>query len=88
MNQATLKKYISSSPSSPGVYTFSAKGGKALYVGKALNLKNRIKNYIGTEDIRLKKMISNAHGLDFIKTDSDIEALILESQLIKKFRPQ
>lgn len=83
-----LKDRIKKLLAKPGIYLFKNSANKPLYIGKALNLKNRIKSYTTTEDIRLKKMISNAHRLDFIETDSDIEALILESQLIKKFRPK
>ncbi len=60
---------------------------KDLYIGKASNLKNRIKNYLKTRDPRLQKMILVAKELKYIKTESEIEALILESQYIKKYKP-
>lgn len=82
-----LKNRIKKLPAGPGIYLFKNSANKPLYIGKALNLKNRIKSYTTTEDVRLKKMLSDAHKLEFIETNSDIEALILESQLIKKFRP-
>lgn len=88
MNQAGLKKLVSSSPLNPGVYTFSGSNGKILYIGKASNLKSRLNSYLKTDDSRIQKMIDSARSLKLLKTDSDIEALILESRLIKKFRPQ
>jgi len=69
-----------------GAKTFGRK--KILYIGKALNLKKRLSNYLKTEDQRILKMLSEAKKLDFIETDSEIEALILESQYIKKYKPQ
>src|SRR3989344_2387707 len=97
MNQIELKKYVKKLPSRPGIYIFYARDGSAfggkksqkkpLYIGKALNLKNRVKNYLKISDIRLRRMMSETKKLDFITTDSDIEALILESQYIKKYNP-
>lgn len=84
---AKLKNRIKKLPAKPGIYLFKNLQNKPLYIGKAINLKNRLKSYAKTEDARLKKMLSDAHKLEFIETNSDIEALILESQLIKKFRP-
>ncbi len=94
MTNDSLKKSVSLAPSVPGIYTFSAKGGSAsggkeiLYIGKAANLKSRLRSYLRTNDARIQKMLSVAEKIEFKKTDSDIEALILESQLIKDFRPQ
>ena len=70
-----------------GVYLFKDERRQYLYIGKATNLKSRVSSYLKTKDIRIKKMISLAKSLEHIATESDIEALILESQLIKKFRP-
>ena len=61
---------------------------KPLYIGEASNLKSRVGSYLRTGDYRITKMVELARSLKFISTESDIEALILESQLIKKFRPQ
>ena len=60
---------------------------KPLYIGKALNLKNRLKFYLKITDGRLKRMLLEAEGVDIIVTESEIEALILESQYIKKYHP-
>lgn len=86
MTIVELKEQIKKLPPSPGIYLFS-KGGKILYIGKALNLKNRIANYLKTEDSRIQRMIHEADKIDFIDTKTDIEALIMESQFIKKHRP-
>src|SRR3989344_1582950 len=87
MNQAALKKYIPKLPSNPGIYIFKD-AKKYLYIGKASDLKIRLGSYLKTKDFRIKKMVGLSQTLKFISTQSDIEALILESQLIKKYRPQ
>jgi excinuclease ABC subunit C len=76
-------------PKNPGVYFFRDKNRRILYIGKAANLKNRLKSYFDTspKNPRLQKMLETAKNVDWQKTDSEIEALILESQLIKKYRP-
>src|SRR3989344_7535996 len=87
MNQDTLKKFIKKLPSKPGIYLFKDGRKKNLYIGKAINIKNRVNSYLKTDDFRIKKMVESAQTLKFIPTQSDIEALILESQMIKKFQP-
>ena len=87
MTTDSLKKFISSAPSSPGIYLFKERGEK-IYIGKAASIKSRLGSYLKTEDVRIKKMLSVADRLEFRPTTSDIEALILESQLIKDFQPQ
>ena len=88
MTTHTLKKHIAGLPSGPGIYMFKDARKKDLYIGKATNLKGRVNSYLKTEDQKIRKMTELAQSLKFISTQSDIEALILESQLIKKFRPQ
>ncbi|KKR02487.1 MAG: Excinuclease ABC subunit C [Candidatus Yanofskybacteria bacterium GW2011_GWA1_39_13] len=88
MLNSTLKEQIRKLPPDSGIYIFKDSRHKPIYVGKASNLKNRLNSYLRTDDPRIKKMIDSANILKFIETESDIEALILESQLIKKFRPQ
>lgn len=87
MTNDSLKKFVSSAPSVPGIYTFK-EGSRKLYIGKAANLKARLRSYLKTTDPRILKMLSVADNVEFHATDSDIEALILESQFIKDFRPQ
>ncbi len=76
-------------PLSPGVYLFRDRHGRVLYIGKAANLKNRLNSYFNKNlgNPRLQKMLETTKGVDWQETDSEIEALILESQLIKKYRP-
>ena len=87
MIENNLRKKILKIPSKPGIYVFKGLKNKSLYIGKALNLKNRVKHYLKTSDTRLQKMMSESKKLDHIETKSEIEALILESQYIKKHRP-
>ncbi|MCB9805934.1 GIY-YIG nuclease family protein [Candidatus Nomurabacteria bacterium] len=84
-----FKKY--KLPDSPGVYIFK-KDKKILYVGKATSLKNRVRSYFSNDLIKtrgplLVDMVTQANDLDFQKTDSVLEALILEANLIKKHKP-
>ena len=89
MNSA-LKKQIQSIPAKPGCYLFKNKQGKIIYVGKAINLKNRVKSY-WRKSARLeaakKIMLGKIHSIEHIITQNEAEALILESSLIKKWRP-
>ena len=88
MTRIQLKETIKKLPAQPGIYFFTDGRNKSLYIGKALNLKNRIGQYLKTDDARLNKMLSEAKKINFIKTGSDIEALILESQYIKEHQPR
>ena len=88
MTNIQLKNKIKNLSQESGIYIFKRSKNKFLYIGKASNLKSRVSSYLKTKDARIKKMIGSAHSLKFISTQSDIEALILESQLIKKLRPQ
>ena len=74
----------------PGVYQFKDAGGQVLYVGKARNLKNRLTSYFTRSDAEPKKraMVSHVAGVDLILTHTESEALLLESNLIKKYRPR
>src|SRR3989344_516420 len=86
-----MKKLKQKLPDQPGVYFFR-KGKSVLYIGKATNLRDRVKSYFGkdlreTRGPKLVKMLEEATGLDFKTTDSVLEALILEAALIKKHQP-
>ena len=77
-------------PTKSGVYLFKDNTGKVLYVGKAASLRHRVRSYFGTpraDSPKIGKILSRAQDLDFIVTDSEQEALILECNLIKKHRP-
>lgn len=86
-----LKKY--KLPDAPGVYFFRDAHKKVLYIGKATSLKSRVRSYfIGdiskTRSELIANMVEKAKSIDFIKTDSVLEALILEANLIKKYKPR
>lgn len=86
-----IEKKLKNIPKNPGVYFFSDKSGKIIYVGKAKVLRNRIKSYFQKSrnpDPRIQTMVNKITDLEFIITDSDIEALILEANLIKKHKPR
>lgn len=76
-------------PPSPGVYIFKDIKGRVLYVGKAKNLKNRVKNYFqcGEIDLRKAKMIDLVKDFSYIVTSNELEALVLEANLIKQYKP-
>ena len=77
-------------PIEPGCYIFKDKNGKVLYVGKAKNLKKRVKSYFQKNDLDIKtqSMLGHVESFDFMVTDSEVEALILENTLIKKYQPR
>lgn len=86
-----LKAKVQSLPTRPGVYIFRDAGGEALYVGKAVNLRNRVRSYFQSPKSLTNKvlhMVNQIAGLEFITTDTEVEALILESNLIKNYRPK
>ncbi len=75
-------------PSSCGVYLFKDKKGRVIYVGKAANLKRRVKSYFrGKRDVKTERLTSEADSISFEETDTVIEALIREAELIKKHKP-
>jgi excinuclease ABC subunit C len=78
-------------PELPGVYIMKDKNGKIIYVGKAINLKNRVRQYFQsstTQIPKVKVMVSNIEEFEYIVTDTELEALILECNLIKKHKPK
>ncbi len=86
-----LEEKISSFPARPGVYLFKDAKGAVIYVGKAKNLHARIANYFGAgRDTRpqIAFLVKRARDLDYIVTDTEKEALLLENTLIKRHRPR
>ena len=73
----------------PGVYRMLDARGDVLYVGKARSLKSRVPNYTQIKALsnRLKRMVSQTRGMEIVTTNSEAEALLLEAQFIKRFRP-
>src|SRR3989344_6188888 len=83
-----LKKEIKKLPQASGVYKFLDSKGTPIYIGKAINLHSRVSHYQKSPDSRIRAMVIESYKLDFEETKTDIEALILESRLIKKHRPK
>lgn len=81
---------IGNFPSSPGVYLMKGEDGNVLYVGKARNLKKRVRAYVGPGDsrIHIRFMVQQVASVHFIVTDTEKEALILENTLIKQHHPR
>ncbi len=80
---------VKSLPDQPGIYIFRDAAGKPLYVGKALSLRKRAANYLSGEfDARLGAMLAEAADLEFVVTDSQAEALLLENNWIKRQKPR
>ncbi len=80
-------------PDSPGVYFFLDKNKKVLYIGKATDLKSRVRSYFSpdlhkTRGVIITKMVEKAKSIDWRQTDSVLEALILEANLIKTYKPE
>lgn len=78
-------------PLTPGVYIMKNKQGKIIYIGKAKKLKNRVSQYFGSQNkhaIKVRKMVENVDDFDYILTDSEFEALVLEASLIKQNQPK
>ncbi|HEX7751422.1 MAG TPA: excinuclease ABC subunit UvrC [Novosphingobium sp.] len=86
---AAIRETVRTLPPRPGVYRMQDARGEVLYVGKARALKNRVANYCQVErlPLRLKRMVSQTRSMTIVTTNSEAEALLLEAQLIKRFRP-
>ena len=85
----TIRKKLNLLPERPGVYLMKNAAGKIIYVGKAKILKNRVRSYFtGSHDQKTQKLISEIADFEYILTSSEVEALLLECNLIKKYRPQ
>ena len=85
-----LETILSSLPDSPGCYLMKDENGRIIYVGKAINLKNRVKSYFqksSDHTYKTRRMVSNIRDIEWIVVASELEALILEMNLIKEHRP-
>ncbi len=86
-----LRKKAMALPLLPGVYIMHAKGGEIIYIGKAKALKNRVSQYFGSQNNhaeKVRRMVDNVDDFEYIITDSEFEALILECSLIKQHTPK
>lgn len=86
---AIVRGKLKTMPGSPGVYRMLGAGGKVLYVGKARNLKKRVATYAnaGRLPVRLQRMIAETRDLEIVTTHTEVEALLLEANLIKTLKP-
>jgi excinuclease ABC subunit C len=86
----SLEEKLSNLPNQPGCYLFRDKKAKIIYVGKAKNLRNRVRQYFHTDRahvFRTSDLVARINDVDLIVTDNEIEALALESNLIKRHKP-
>lgn len=87
----TLEAKLKELPRSPGVYFHKAKNGEIIYVGKAAVLKNRVKQYFQSSrnfDIKTLALVREIHDTDWLETESEIDALFLESEMVKRYMPR
>ena len=85
-----LKDQIARLPEQPGVYLYFNADGDTIYVGKARVLRDRVRSYLGAQGMspRIDALLDEASNLEFIVTDSVVEALALENNLIKRHKPR
>jgi excinuclease ABC subunit C len=86
---AAIRNVLKTLPTRPGVYRMQDARGDVLYVGKARALKNRVANYVQVSRLpkRLSRMVAQTRSMTIVTTNSEAEALLLEAQLIKRYRP-
>lgn len=90
MHNDKIEQKLKTLPDNPGVYLMKNSNGKIIYVGKAVVLKNRVRQYFRKTDktARIENMVSLIDDFEYIITDTEDEALILECTLIKKYKPK
>lgn len=91
MPTQAVEEKLAGLPTKPGCYLHKDKNGTIIYVGKAINLRNRVRSYFhksANHTPKIRRLVSNIADLEYIVTDSELEALVLECSLIKKHQPQ
>jgi excinuclease ABC subunit C len=86
-----LEEKLKTLPRSPGVYFHKSKSGEVIYVGKAAVLKNRVRQYFQSKkdfDLKTLALVNEIHDTDWIETESEIDALFLESEMVKRYMPR
>lgn len=85
-----IRDFVRTLPAAPGVYRMIDAQGAVMYVGKARNLKARVTNYTRPEalEIRLQRMIAATVSMEFVRTETESEALLLEANMIKRLKPR
>ncbi|MGH7882315.1 MAG: excinuclease ABC subunit UvrC [Candidatus Dormibacteraceae bacterium] len=87
----TIRRRLRAVPDSPGVYLFRDQGGQVIYVGKAVRLRSRLRSYFsktGAANPRLTELLQRVYDFEFVKAANEVEALVLECNLIKHYRPR
>ncbi len=87
----SLRRKLAALPDKPGVYLMRDARGEVIYVGKAVNLANRVRSYFhasAQEHPKTRRLVAEIADIEWILTDSEVEALILEANLIKRYRPR
>ena len=90
MNKEELIKFVKGFPDKPGVYLMRDGHGEIIYIGKAKSLKKRVSSYFRHSNFaspRLRKLVATIRDISTMRTESEIEALILENRLIKLYQP-
>jgi len=87
MDASTVRERAADLPREPGIYQFLA-GDTVLYVGKAVDLRDRVPSYADPRSARVRRMVGRADGIDFAVTDTETQALLLEANLIKRLNPR
>jgi excinuclease ABC subunit C len=90
MVKPQLESYLKTLPAKPGIYIFRDDRDEVIYVGKALNLRNRVKSYfkqVSNLPEKIAQLVARVEKIDFVITESELAALVLECQQIKKYRP-
>ena len=86
-----IERLLDELPTEPGVYIMRDADGQVIYVGKAVNLRNRVRSYFrssGQRSPKVAQLAAKVHDIDYIVTGSELEALVLECNLIKEHRPR
>ncbi len=89
--EETIKRRLRAVPDSPGVYLFRDSRTQVIYVGKALRLRDRLRQYFTTgygETARVSELVRKIYDFEFVTTANEVEALVLECNLIKNYRPR
>ena len=90
-NHFDIQEELKKLPGRPGVYIMHDEKDRIIYVGKAISLKNRVRQYFQTsrnKGVKIEQMVTHIRRFEYIVTDSELEALVLECNLIKEYRPK
>lgn len=86
-----LKDKLSNLPTEPGVYLHKSQDGEVIYVGKATNLRSRVRSYFQSSrqhDVKTQALAADIADVDWLETESEVNALFLESEMIKRYKPK